>query len=173
MPSHIELLVIGDGHEREELEQIATEGQVGERVHFLGHIAHAELPKYLQVANIFVRPSRVEGFGNSFVEAMAAGIPVIATPVGGIVDFLYDPEQTPGKDPTGLFCHVGDPQGLAFAVRKLLEGPELVAILTRNASKLVAERYTWDLVAQRMEHEIFLPLIDSDVASIDAEGKGR
>src|SRR3989338_6526654 len=53
-------------------------------------VPYDELPKYLWKASIFVRPSRSEGMGNAFVEALAAGVPIIGTPVGGILDIIED-----------------------------------------------------------------------------------
>ena len=55
---------------------------------FLGHIEPEKVYEYLAEADIFVLPPRSEGLGSSFLEAMGAGLPVIATPVGGIPDFL-------------------------------------------------------------------------------------
>jgi len=63
----------------EKLKNLAEDIGVENRVMFLGQITHAAMPKYLKVSDIFVRPSLTEGLGNSFLEAMAAGIPVIAT----------------------------------------------------------------------------------------------
>src|SRR3989344_5264181 len=53
-------------------------------------VPYDELPKYLWKASIFVRPSRSEGMGNAFIEALAAGLPIIGTPVGGILDIIED-----------------------------------------------------------------------------------
>ena len=115
-----------------------------QRVQFLGHISHDELPAYLQASDIFIRPSLSEGFGNSFIEAMAAGIPVIATPVGGIVDFLKDGE-------TGLFCEVKNPKSIAQKVEKLIKDKESREHIVRNARKMVEEKYDWGNVAGDMK----------------------
>lgn len=155
MPSHIEFLVLGVGDDLEELKNIAKEVKVSERVHFLGHIDHEELPKYLCVADVFVRPSIVEGFGNSFIEAMVARIPIIATEVGGIPDFLYDPDSDPDKKPTGLFCKVRDPKSIAKQVTRLLADSTLMETLKNNASVLAKERYDWSKIAKAMKEKIF------------------
>jgi glycosyltransferase involved in cell wall biosynthesis len=148
LPAHVKLLVIGDGSLRVELETLVKGGEVVGRVIFLGQKDHKDIPKYLKVSDIFVRPSLSEGMGNSFIEAMAAGIPVIATRVGGIPDFLYENE-------TGLFCEVENPFSIADQVKKLLENKELRDTLVANAQKLVQEKYDWSFVAERMKTEIF------------------
>jgi len=89
-----------------------------------------------------------EGFGNSFVEAMAAGLPVIATPVGGIIDFLEDGQ-------TGLLCEVNNPESISEQVTKLLESPDLGHKIVSNASSMVREKYDWEIIANRMKNEVF------------------
>ena len=100
---------------------------------------------------MFVRASRSEGQGISFIEGMAAGIPIIGTPVGGITDFLKDGE-------TGLFGKVDDPQSIADVTMKLIEGKELRERIVTNAKKMVKEKYDWDLIAEQMRSKVFRPL---------------
>src|SRR3989344_3079733 len=87
LPGNVHFVVLGEGPEAKKLKHLAGVLGVSGRVKFLGHIDHADMPKYLKVADIFIRPSRSEGMGNSFIEAMAVGHPVIATQEGGIADF--------------------------------------------------------------------------------------
>jgi glycosyltransferase involved in cell wall biosynthesis len=147
LPDTTKFLVIGDGPLRQDLEKLSVAGGVQDRVRFLGQKNYAELPKYLGVSDIFIRPSLSEGMGNSFIEAMAAGVPVIGTPVGGIPDFLKHEE-------TGLFCHVENPQSIADQVTKLIEDTTLRTTLVANAQKLVSENYDWSHIADRMRKEI-------------------
>ncbi|MBM3272680.1 glycosyltransferase family 4 protein [Candidatus Kaiserbacteria bacterium] len=149
LPLEVKFLVAGDGQDREKLEAIAKEAGVEGRVIFAGHVDHTQLPGLLQISDIFVRPSIIEGFGNAFVEAFAAGIPVVATPVGGIPDFLFDPETNPDREPTGVFCKVQDPESVAVAVRRYLDDPALVARVVRNARTLALEQYDWKLIAKQ------------------------
>ena len=93
--------------------------------------------------------------GNSFVEAMAARIPVIATPVGGIVDFLFDPEANPDHEPTGLFVEVKKSESIALQVRHLLDNENLRERLVRNAYTMVQKKYDWNLIARDMQEKIF------------------
>ena len=158
LPPNVKFLIAGDGEDRGKLEDIARESRVAERVIFLGQVEHAEIPKYLKVSDIFVRPSVIEGMGSAFVEAFAAGIPVVATPVGGIPDFLFDPEREPDMEPTGIFCNVRDPESIALAVKKYMENPTLTARIVKNAKALASEKYDWDLIALNMQKRIFDPL---------------
>lgn len=114
---------------------------------------HDELPKHLWEADVFARPSRSEGLGISFLEAMAAGLPIIGTPVGGITDFLIDGE-------TGLFVKVDDPKDLAEKIEKLFTNNALREKLIKNGRKLVEEKFEWSKIARDME-KIFDSLIRS------------
>jgi glycosyltransferase involved in cell wall biosynthesis len=113
-------------------------------VEFLGFVEHKEMMKYFEKADIFIRPSLSEGLGTAFLEAMAAEVPVIATPVGGIPDFLKDGE-------TGLFCEVNNPRSIAEKVKILLDNKELREKIIFNAKKLVEENYDWNSIAEKMK----------------------
>jgi glycosyltransferase involved in cell wall biosynthesis len=151
LPENVKLLVAGDGEDRGKLEHIASGLGVFDRVIFAGHVDHKDLPAYLNISDIFVRPSLIEGLGNSFLEAMAAGVPIIGTEVGGIPDFLTDGE-------TGLFCEVRDPKSVAAAAAKYMNDPALVARVVENSKKLVAQTYDWSKIASDMKNRIFEPL---------------
>lgn len=148
LPQNVRLDIIGTGPLESKLKQDVKDKGLESRVKFLGHVANEEIPKLLHKADIFIRPSLSEGLGISFLEAMAAGLPVIATPVGGIPDFLKDGE-------TGLFCKVKNPGSIAKQVTKLIENPELRQRLIENGQKLVREKYDWDLIAEEMKSRVF------------------
>lgn len=134
-----QLTIAGDGPERQSLEILAH----GLPVKFLGRVPGAKIPQLLHTSNIFVRPSRFEGFGSSFIEAMAAGLPVIGTPVGGITDFLTDNQ-------TGLLVPIDDAKALAAAITRLATNKRLWQKLSRAGKVLVRTRYSWDKVAQQV-----------------------
>lgn len=144
LPENISLLVIGKGEEGPHLGELAAKIGVAKRVKFLGFLPYSDIPRNLAICDIFVRPSRSEGFGNSFIEAMAAKLPVIATPVGGIVDFIDDKE-------TGVFCAPDNPKSVAAAVQFLLEEKALKEKIVNQAFNRVVERYSWDHVAREMK----------------------
>jgi len=159
LPKEIKFLILGVGPDEATLRALADELKVSDRVKFLRQVDHKEMPKYLAVSDIFIRPSRSEGLGISFLEAMAAGLPVIATPVGGIPDFLFDPEKNPDHEPTGLFCNVDDSASIAEQIKRLIADPALHARLVANGKKLVTEKYDWNLIARYMKEKVFDKLL--------------
>lgn len=136
--------IIGDGPERKKLEKLAEKSGIADKVKFLGSISPDELPVYLARADVFVRPSRSEGLGSAFLEAMAAGVPVIGTSVGGIPDFLKDTE-------TGLFCQSENPEDLSEKISLVLNDDNLRSRLVENSQELVRKRYNWDIIAQEIK----------------------
>ncbi|KAA0205829.1 glycosyltransferase, partial [Candidatus Uhrbacteria bacterium] len=141
----IDLLIraIALREDRTTLEALARELGVESRVRFLGTQSHDEIAELYRDADIFCRPSRTEGLGNAFLEAMAAGLPTIGTNVGGIPDFL--------NEDTGWLCEPESPESIAESVNRVLAAPrEEIGRVTQNAARLVRERYNWDLVAQKM-----------------------
>ncbi len=145
LPEQVKLTVVGEGIERHALEALAKSLGVQNRISFLGAIVPEKIPHILADADIFVRPSLSEGLGNSFLEAFAAGLPVIATPVGGIPDFLTDGE-------TGWFAEVRNPESIAACVRYIIDPAhrEHVDTVTRNARALVEEKYSWDGISKKI-----------------------
>ena len=117
------------------------------------------MPKYLKVSDIFTRPSLSEGMGNSFVEAMAADLPVVATQEGGIADFLFDPDRNPDKPSTGLAVNPRDLEGLAWQFKRLVEDKKLRDEIVKNARELVFAKYDWDKIARDMQEKVFYPLL--------------
>ncbi|KKT60603.1 MAG: Glycosyl transferase group 1 [Parcubacteria group bacterium GW2011_GWC1_44_26] len=91
---------------------------------------------------------------------MAAGIPVIATPVGGIPDFLFDPDKNPDHEPTGLFADINSPESIARQIKRLIDDPALRNRLFINGRTLVAEKYDWSLIAKAMKEKVFNGLFD-------------
>lgn len=148
LPENVRLEILGTGPLDSKLKHHSRILNLESRIKFIGNVEHYDISKYLHEADIFVRPSLSEGMGNSFIEAMAAGLPVIATPVGGIVDFLRDGE-------TGLFCEVKNPESIAVQVKKLSSDNLLRDRIVENAQKMVREKYDWDLIARDMRSKVF------------------
>lgn len=143
LPENVKFIIAGIGPDREMLENLSKELKVADRVIFLGQISHADLPNYLRASNAFIRPSRTEGFGNSFVEAMAAEIPVIATTAGGIKDFLFDNQN-------GLEVGIDNVEDVVSKTQILMHDSDLKNRIIENAKKMVAEKYDWELVSRQM-----------------------
>lgn len=151
LPDSTHFSIYGIGPDENELKALTKNLDVERRVEFKGFINHSELPRVLSECSIFIRPSRSEGMGISFVESMAAGLPVIATQEGGIADFLFDAKRNPGKETTGWAVDRDSPEQIAEAVKEILENPEQVARVTAAAKKLVSENYDWDIIAAKMK----------------------
>ncbi|MEJ0053563.1 MAG: glycosyltransferase family 4 protein [bacterium] len=151
LPENLHFIIYGIGPDEEVLKKLAETTGVGERTHFLGQIGHAEMPLALKACDIFIRPSRSEGMGNSFVEAMAAELPVIATQEGGIGDFLFDEKRNPDKPTTGWAVDKNNPEQIALAVKDILSRPDKVKEVLSTAKALAFEKYDWDLIAQNMK----------------------
>jgi len=107
------LIVIGDGPEREQLRSLAKKHGRG-RVHFIGSVDSAS--KYLKAFDLFVLPSRKEGLPYTLLEAQAAGIPIVATTVGGIPELIRDGEN-------GYLAKPNDPGALAEIIKQALTRP--------------------------------------------------
>ncbi len=151
LPENVQFVVYGSGPDERELRALAEDLKVGSRVLFKGYSSHSDLARAFATAHIFVRPSRSEGMGNSFIEAMAAGLPVIGTQEGGIADFLFDTRRNPSKGATGWAVDKDSPQQIAMAVKEILTNPEKVVQVRENARALVREKYDWDLIARDMK----------------------
>ncbi|MFC1622523.1 glycosyltransferase family 4 protein [Patescibacteria group bacterium] len=143
---NVVLKIIGNGSERKKMEKLVNNLKISNRVAFLGNKNYTETQNYYSQVNIFCRPSLSEGFGNVFIEAMANQVPVIATPVGGIPDFLREGE-------TGWFCEPKNPQSIAEKIKYILDenNKEEVAQVVSNAKKMVEEKYTWEKVSEQMK----------------------
>ncbi len=161
LPTHVRFLIIGSGPDEAMLKKLAQTCGVTERVTFLGHVDHAELPKYLSVSDIFIRPSRSEGMGNSFIEAFAAGLPVIATQEGGIADFLFDEKRNSDKPITGWAVDKDSPKQIAQAVEEIMARSEKVRAVTATARQIAVAQYDWNLIAKRMNDEAFRALFET------------
>ncbi len=151
LPKNVQFVIYGSGPDESMLQKLSEKLAVSERVLFKGYSPHTELARAFSTAHIFIRPSRSEGMGNSFIEAMAAGLPVIGTQEGGIADFLFDEKRNPGKPTTGWAVDVDSPQQIALAVKDIMTNPEKVARVRTNGLALVREKYDWNLIAHDMK----------------------
>lgn len=144
----VTFLVLGVGEDEKKLRCLARDLGVRERVKFLGFIDQKDLPIFLQISDIFIRPSRTEGFGVSFVEAMASGLPIIATPVGGIVDIIDDLE-------TGVFVSPNNPKSIAEKVNFILKEDLLREKIIKQAKEKATCCYDWKMLVQDMQNQVF------------------
>ncbi len=142
------LMLIGGGSKQEELERYVRDKKLEKHVRFMGQVKYENVGPLVAMSDAFARTPRAEGFGIVFLEAMAAGVPVIGTRTGGIPDFIE-------HDVTGLLCEVRDVDSIAQALRRLVADETLRKQLVANAMKMVHERYDWDVIAERIDREVY------------------
>lgn len=127
------LLVAGDGSQHEALRRLADDSGVGPRVHLLGYLA--EPAPFLAALDLHVSASLTEGLGTATAQAMALGVPVVATAAGGAGDVVTD-------GVTGLLVAPGDTEALANAMGRLLREPELARTLTHHGREHVLAHHS-------------------------------
>ena len=150
LPQDVRLVVAGSGPEEKNLKQLAQKLGVVGRVEFLGYVDHARLPALLHAADIFIRPSRSEGMGISFVEAFAAKLPVISTQEGGLKDFI--------SKETAWIVEKDNPRQITLQIKVILGNPEEARRVINNAYNLVVKKYDWSLIARDMREKVFARL---------------
>jgi glycosyltransferase involved in cell wall biosynthesis len=133
-----ELLLVGEGPYRPQLERLARRKGVARRAHFLGARPHDDLPALLGAADVAVQPSATEGLANVWVEALACGTPVVTCDVGGAREAIDRPEA--GR------LVAREAKAIAAAIRDLLAAPPDPA-----AVRKAAEKFSWDRNAEELE----------------------
>jgi teichuronic acid biosynthesis glycosyltransferase TuaC len=144
--ANYDLLVCGDGPMRTELEALARELGVGDRVRFLGRLRHEELPLIYSAADALVLASSREGWPNVLLEAMACGTPALGTRVGGIPEVIAEPAA-------GGLISERSSVGIATAVNELFAN-----LPGREATRAYAEKFSWDFTT-RGQIEVFQKIL--------------
>jgi len=137
-----EWCIAGDGPQMEFLKNLAFELELEDRVHFVGWQSKEQLLRLYQQANLFIFPSRHEGMPNAVLEAMACGLPVIATEIAGNEELVEN-----GK--TGLLVPAESVVALRGALKKLLPESALRYTMGQASRRRVEEHYSWTRVAEQ------------------------
>ena len=140
---NLQLRIVGDGKMREELMKKINLLNLGSHVKIVGYVPYYSVKDQLSNASVFVLPSRYEGLPNVLLQAMAAGLPIVATRVGGIPSLIKDGEN-------GLLVTADNPEELAKAIEKLLMDHDLAERLGRNARRK-AEEYKVERIVKLYE----------------------
>jgi len=138
----VHLVIVGDGPERGRLAAAVAAAGIGARVHLLGE--RSDVPALLRAFDIFCLPSRAEGISNTLLEAMATGLPVVATAVGGNPELVVE-----GK--TGLLVPAADVAGLATALDRLASDAATRARLGVAARRRAAAEFSVEQMAIRYD----------------------
>jgi N-acetyl-alpha-D-glucosaminyl L-malate synthase BshA len=133
---------VGEGPERSSAEALVASLGLGDHVRFLGE--PADLPALLQASDVFLLPSQSESFGLAALEAMACGVPVVASDVGGIPEVVVD-------GVSGFLAPVGDVDGMAAATQRLLTDDVLHDRFARAARRLAEEHFRLEPAVDRYE----------------------
>ena len=148
-PEEWELRIVGTGDVTEALKEEAARSPQSARIVFTGKLASEELAREYLGADVFALPAIVdskgdtEGLGVVLIEAVAAGLPLVASDVGGIPDVVVDGE-------TGLLVPEKDPAALARAFERLASDPALRAKVAEGAKQRCAEFFSWDRVVANL-----------------------
>jgi glycosyltransferase involved in cell wall biosynthesis len=137
-----EFWIVGDGARYDELTALARRTGIDGRTRFFGH--REDVPALLAESDIFVLPSRSEAFPSGLIEAMAAGLPVVATAVGGNRELVQH-----GRN--GLLVPPDDARALAAAIMDLIESPENAAAYGRAARGLVENGFSFERMVSAFE----------------------
>jgi glycosyltransferase involved in cell wall biosynthesis len=113
----------------------------------IGPVKPEELDQYYQQASVFCLPTHLEPFGIAFIEAMTAHLPIVATRVGAIPDFVED-----GRN--GWLVAPGDVKGIAKALLTLLKDPAMCRTFGEHSYQLTNERYSWRAVGEKFRQNI-------------------
>lgn len=138
----VHFVVVGDGILRPEMEQFAAEIGIRDRVHFTGW--RRDLPRIYADLDVLVISSNNEGTPVSAIEAMAAGVPVVATRVGGLPDVVQE-------GVTGYLVPPRDPDALAGAIAAVLQDPERAARMGEAGRAVAQERYSLERLVADMD----------------------
>ncbi len=139
----LRLIYAGTGRGVEETRRLIEQLGLGSRVKFTGWLQAERKRAMLAGATIFVLPSYVEGMPMALLEAMSFGLPVIATPVGGVPEIVT-------HELDGLLVPAGDIDALAAAITRLTTAPQLRERLGRAARETVAKRFALDSAVERL-----------------------
>jgi len=139
------LIMVGSGEMLPFLRAQAKFLKIENRVKFVGYVKNEILPEIFGMADVFVLPSiTAEAFGIVILEAMASGLPVVATDVGGIPEIVKESKS-------GLLVPPGNELELRNAIQKLILDDDLRELLGSNGRKAVEERYSWNRVTEKIE----------------------
>ena len=137
---NVKLVIIGDGYQRGELEYASSLTGEAWRIRFTGFLPDTEVTDLLRSSDVMVIPSVYEPFGVVALEAMVAGIPVVASDVDGLGEIIK-------HEHNGILVFPRDSSSISWGISRILSDPLNAARLVENARKDISAKYTWEAVA--------------------------
>ena len=137
------LMLVGDGEDREKLEGLVGEFDLKKCVSFVGRVQNEKVPVYMAASDVFVLPSLSEGFPVVSLEAMASGLPIIATNVGGLPEVVQNGEN-------GFLIEPRNSEEIAEKILLILRDNRLRERISRN-NKEKSKEYGWETIVKRLE----------------------
>ncbi len=144
----LHLVVAGDGEERDKLAAAADSHLGASRVHMLGSVPNTEMPQVYRAADVVVLPSLMEATSIAGLEAMACGMPLVGSRVGGLPQII-------DEGANGLLVPPESPSDLVTAIRTLYSDPELRTRMGRQSRKRVVESFSWEKIAKQTEKHYY------------------
>lgn len=146
--AHLQLIIVGDGSERERLEQLVSFYGLTEHVKFTGEVPHSKVPFYLNKLDVLVNVSETESFGVSVAEALACRVPVIVSNIEGFKDIIPDKTH-------GLITRSTQPEDILFCMEDYLLDAELRNNLAKTGYQFIREKFNWNDNLKQMEEMYF------------------
>jgi glycogen(starch) synthase len=132
----VKLLIVGDGYQRDELEQVAVTSGASNKVQFIGYLRDSELNQLLLSSDVMVVPSIYEPFGVVALEAMAARLPIVASNIDGLAEIVRHEEN-------GIMVFPKDSSSIAWGISRIFSDPVNTKRLVENARRDVEWRFSW------------------------------
>jgi len=139
----VSLMLLGGGSQGKDIRNILVRGGVEERVTFPGHVNNRELPRYYQMADLYISPSHVDGSSVSLMEALACGLPCLVSDIPANKEWVFD-------DQNGWLFRDGDVDDLAAKILKAIEKRASLPKIGQNARAVAEERANWQTNFQKL-----------------------
>jgi glycosyltransferase involved in cell wall biosynthesis len=141
--SDVNLLLLNDGSQGQVIRQILDSCDVSDRVTYAGQVPHMELPRYYQMADVYISPSHVDGSSVSLMEALACGLPCLVSDIPANLEWVTDGAN-------GWLFPDGDAKALATRILAILETRESLAKIGQAARRVAEERADWKKNFQKL-----------------------
>ncbi len=135
-------VIVGEGWLKGHLEYLARSTGHGWKIRFTGFLPDSEVIALMTSADVLVVPSIYEPFGIVALEGMAAGVPVVASQIGGLAEVVE-------HDRTGILVYSRNPESIAWGVDRVLSDPDHSRWLTKNAREIIQKAYSWEGIAKK------------------------